>query len=318
VVKMALLMLSLAAPACASPLDVRDMPQELSLPTRPAQETVDTCTPFAEALATRPVKLRQTFSEPFDRLDLVKTWSPHHDGGYEWMTKRYLSASGDEQIYVDRGFKGTSRAPLGLNPFHIDNGVLSIVGEPVPPKLQRFVEGRKYMSGMLTTRQSLVQTYGYFEMRARIPGGQGLWPAFWLLPADKFSWPPELDIIESLGRDPETIYMTAHWKKNGTGAQQHSGCKFRQNDATRAFRTYGALWEPEQITYYIDRKPIGSIKTPPGMDQPMYMIVNLGLGGHWGGMIDQTTPFPVTMEVDHIAAWALENGPAVQTKRTVQ
>ncbi|WP_407819827.1 family 16 glycosylhydrolase, partial [Staphylococcus aureus] len=78
------------------------------------------------------------------------------------------------------------------------------------------VEGYDYTSGMLNTYSSFSQTYGYFEIRADMPTDRGAWPAFWLLPEDG-SWPPELDVIEMRGQNPNTLIMSTH--SNATGEQ---------------------------------------------------------------------------------------------------
>lgn len=302
--RMAMLAATFSAAACsAAPSTVvTGMPERLTLPV-PTMAGGTDCATLASGAETTPVQLRRTFAEPFDKLDM-RRWTPHFDGGYDWPVKRYLEGNGEQQIYVDKGYRGTAPNPLGLDPFSIRDGVLTITGSAVPAKALPYLYGRRYMSGLLTTRTSLVQTYGYFEMRGRIPAGQGLWPAFWLIPADK-SWPPEIDVMEARGREPAMIPMSVHWKENGVGPHKGTGCKPRVEDSTTAFHLYGALWQADRITFYIDRKPVGTLARPPGVDRPMYMLVNLAMGGRYGGNIDATTPLPARMDVDHIAAYAI-------------
>src|SRR5206468_2525137 len=116
------------------------------------------------------------------------TSSPNGTSG--WQTSFYfggrtLSSNGEQQYYSD--------SSVGVNPFAVANGVLDITASPGanPGALW-------YNSGLITTEGMFSQTYGYFEMRAKLPAGQGMWPAFWLLPSDK-SWPPELDVLEAFG-----------------------------------------------------------------------------------------------------------------------
>jgi beta-glucanase (GH16 family) len=263
-----------------------------------------TCRPIDNvASATRIVRLSRSFDEPFDRLDLsAPTWTPHFDGGYDWLVKRTLASNREEQIYVDPEYHGRGTVPLGLNPFRISKGVLSIVADRTPRSARDALYGFNYTSGLLTSRRSLVQRHGYFEMRARIPAGQALWPAFWLLPVDR-SWPPEIDVLEVVGSQPEKMVMTAHWK--GPAVNKASGCRIMLPSAAQRFHNFGVLWEPDRITWYIDRVPVASIATPQGFDKPMYMLVNLAVGGTMVGKAGPDTPLPAQLDVDHIAAWRL-------------
>ena len=98
--------------------------------------------------------------------------------------------------------------------------------------------------------------------------------------------------------------MTVPWKGGGP-VPGRSGCTYRLADANRAFHDFGVLWEPGQVTFLIDRVAIGALKAPPGLDKPMYMIVNLALGGRFGGDVDATTPLPASLDIDHVAAYRL-------------
>ncbi|HEX8445338.1 MAG TPA: glycoside hydrolase family 16 protein [Sphingomonas sp.] len=281
------------------------MPAQLTLAVPTAPVGLD-CIAVADGAPTRPVRVVRSFAEPFDRLDM-RRWTPHFDGKYEWPVKRTLAGNREQQFYVDKGYRGTGPRALGLDPFSIRDGILTITGSKAPDAALPYLYGYRYVSGLLTTRASLVQTYGYFEMRGRIPAGQGLWPAFWLIPADK-SWPPEIDVIEARGNDPSKIAMSVHWKQNGTGPHMGTGCKPQVADSTTAFHLYGVLWQPDRLTFYIDRKPVGTAARPPGMDRAMYMLVNLAMGGNYGGNVDATTPLPARMEVDHIASYTVDAG----------
>src|SRR5262249_26015016 len=128
---------------------------------------------------------------------------------YDGLADRTLPSNGELQIYADPGFTGSTDAPLGLQPFEVHNGALDIVAQPVSDSLSARMWNYKYASGLITTRRSFSQTYGYFEARVKLPAGKGLWPAFWLLPADG-SWPPEIDGFEQLGREPQSVYVGFH------------------------------------------------------------------------------------------------------------
>jgi beta-glucanase (GH16 family) len=145
-----------------------------------------------------------TFDDEFNSLSLYNgvsgTWDPTY--GFGGLNNFASRIHGDEkQIYVDPSFTGSTSSALGANPFSIHDGILDITAAPTSPALADALEGYQYTSGLITTRESFQQTYGYFEMRAELPQGQGLWPAFWLMPANG-GWPPELDVVEKRVRDP--------------------------------------------------------------------------------------------------------------------
>ena len=136
-------------------------------------------------------------------------WVPHYAGGAAWPEARYWGGdgsdfkrkttwNGEQQIYVDPRYGGRATTPLGLDPFKVKDGVLSIVASRTPPALKPVLFNNEYISGILTTQGSFAQKYGYFEIRAKIPVGIGVWPAFWML-ADDGGWPPEIDVLEGRG-----------------------------------------------------------------------------------------------------------------------
>jgi hypothetical protein len=152
--------------------------------------------------------LIEEFDGPFSRFDGVTgVWR-------DYPRREKFIGNGPPSLYVNPSMLRRDGTPLGLNPFTVANGLLRITAAPIPAAdlddvhnlLRR--AGYKaaaanavgYYSGSLSTRSSWAQTYGYFEMRARLPEGRGHWPAFWLVPAVD-GWPPEIDIFEVLGRE---------------------------------------------------------------------------------------------------------------------
>lgn len=200
-------------------------------------------------------------------------WNPA-----SWLTSRYLHS--EQQVYTDLDFKGTSSSALGVNPLSIKDGILTITAAPVTSAVQSFVGKQTYTSGLINTDGSFSQQYGYFETRAQMDSGNGLWPAFWLLPTDH-SWPPEIDIFEQLGRDPNTVYMTSHaW--NGT-----DGGKFYVD--TSVMHTYGLDWNKDFLIWYIDGTEVFRTATPDSMRKEMYVLLNLAVGDGWAGPADAST-----------------------------
>ncbi|MEH3101417.1 family 16 glycosylhydrolase [Sphingomonas adhaesiva] len=247
--------------------------------------------------------LFQTFNDDFNTLSLYMnggTWRTEYGhGGAGTLGSRMLN---DEvQIYMDAAYKGTSKAALGVDPFSISDGVLTITAAPTVAEAKQYLGNMDYTSGLLTSKFTFSQEYGYFEIKAKMPEGQGFWPAFWLLPTDN-TWPPELDVFEGLSKDPSTLYMTVHGEDaNG----KHVGDQAKLHIDSTQWHTYGADWGPEFITYYVDGIEVAKLATPDGMkDKEMYMLVNLAVGGRWAGAPDGSTG---QMQVDYVRAYGTAN-----------
>ncbi|MGI4793767.1 MAG: glycoside hydrolase family 16 protein [Janthinobacterium lividum] len=163
---------------------------------------------------------------------------------------------------------------------------------------------KPWTSGVITQNRDLALCYGYFEMVAKLPLGQGLWPAFWLMPA-AIGTAGELDVMEQLGHDPKTIYCTPH------GAPPYVAiCQpVTVPDVTAGFHKYGLLWTKEFCTWFFDDKQVDQQPTPPEANAPHFMLANLAVGdvGSWPGPYDATTPSPSVMTVRSIASYALNS-----------
>jgi beta-glucanase (GH16 family) len=133
--------------------------------------------------------------------------------------------------------------------------------------------GLPYNSGVISSQNSFSQLYGYFEIRADLPIGKGLWPTFWLLPVDH-SWPPELDVFEVVDN---TAVVTAHSASTGTHTSVRTAVATA--DLSDGFHTYGVNWQPDVIEWYIDGAKVAETATPADMHKPMYMLANLAVGG---------------------------------------
>lgn len=283
----------------------------LALPVEPATAS---CRPVSDS-GSQQMTLQRTFVDDFDKLDLASNrWTTYYDGGYDafnrrwlgsdWVVKRTQPAMREQQIYVDPNYKGASRTALRLNPFKVEDGILSITAERIPENLVDALPGFQFTSGLLTTRRSFTQLYGYFEMRGKVPAGPHLLPAFWML-ADDRTWSQELDVMEAPTHLPNAIASTVHWSDTKGGPYKGDGCKTIVNGYDKDFHYYGALWMPERIVYYIDRKPVAQIIPPASFVKPMYMIVNLAVGGTWVGAATADTPMPAKFEVDNISAYTM-------------
>jgi beta-glucanase (GH16 family) len=310
----------IVSPAFAQ-ADLASAPMQLTLPvtTGPLGEQCSRVdTPDPAALAS--LSLHRTFHDDFDEHPLSKgRWVSHYAGGAAWPEARYwggdgsdfrrkTSYNGEQQIYVDPRYGGRATTPLGLDPFRVKDGVLSIVASRTPPALKEVLFNNEYISGILTTQSRFSQKYGYFEIRSKIPVGVGVWPAFWML-ADDGGWPPEIDTMEGRGGRPGDLVMTTHWRIPTTGNVASCGFDFSLSDAPTAFHDYGVLWTPDRIVYFIDRKPTSETKVPVGFNDPMYMIVNLAMGSkYFGGVgvVDNESPDTVAFEIDRISAYQID------------
>lgn len=220
-----------------------------------------------------------TFHDEFDgeKLDYDK-WMPKDP----WEVER----NGELQGYW-------------IKAFHQEEGILKIRCENKPS----FYDGKKrdFRSGMMTTSGRFSQQYGRFEIRCRVPRGKGLWPAFWLLPEPP-SWPPEIDVLEILGDEPDRVYLSNHWPKEGDPDDSESITgEFSGPDFSRSFHTFTIEWEADEIRWYVDG--ILRHRSREGIPRiPMFLLVNLAVGG-WAGEPDSSTRFPAEMEVDFVKAW---------------
>jgi beta-glucanase (GH16 family) len=216
----------------------------------------------------------------------------------------------DERTWTTAFPWGRDRSSVGElqyyapDAFRLKNGQLSIVAQPAHDG------SHAYNSGLISSHDSFAPEYGRFEIRCKVPQGKGLWPAFWLLPLDT-SWPPEIDVFEALGDDPETVHMTAHWSDGG--AHRQKGSEFTGPDFSKDFHTFAVEWTPEKLTWFVDgvKRHEVSGRSPSG---PMYLLANLAVGGDWPGAPDASTRFPASFDIDYIRAYAASPAPEASAK----
>jgi beta-glucanase (GH16 family) len=190
----------------------------------------------------------------------------------------------------------------------VNHGILDLQAEK---QTVTAVNGKTYhyTSGMVSTGPGPYSSYskftfkyGYVEMLAKLPSGDGLWPAFWLLPAN-LNWPPEIDIFEYLGKSPTSLFTYYHYS-TATNSDKHVGGPQGGSDFSANWHTYAMQWAPGSITWYIDgveRYRYTNANTVAS--QPMYLIANLAVGGSWPGSTTASTPFPSTFQINYIRVW---------------
>jgi beta-glucanase (GH16 family) len=178
-------------------------------------------------------------------------------------------------------------------------------------------KGRSYTSARLVSRGKGDFLYGRFEARAKLPAGLGTWPAIWMLPSynQYGGWPAsgEIDIMEHVGYDPEKVHISVHTKAyNHMLGTQKTAARLVPG-AISAFHTYRVDWTPDYIEGFIDDQLLfrfdnerkSSAEWP--FDQPFYWLLNLAVGGNWGGKEGvHPAAFPASMAIDYVRVYGLQ------------
>jgi beta-glucanase (GH16 family) len=166
-----------------------------------------------------------------------------------------------------------------------------------------------YTSGMVTTGRDTSDLsvdpkatfkHVYVEMRARVPQGRGLWPAFWMLPAIQES-KPEIDVMEMLGDNPYEVHMNFHYLDE-RGDENRAGYTWVSPEPITGWHVFAHDWQPRALTWYVDGVKHSHVNEYVP-DEPMYLIANLAVGGEWPGDPDEDTVFPSDLEIDYIRVW---------------
>lgn len=191
----------------------------------------------------------------------------------------------------------------------VKDGMLKITA------IKEAYEGAAYTSARLLTKGKFDQKYGRFEARIKLPWGQGMWPAFWLLGADfdTAGWPycGEIDIMENRGAEPTTVSGTVHGPGYSAGNSVGKEFSLTSDRFDTGFHVFGIEWGEDYINYYVDDVLYNQI-TPEDVsgewvfDQPFFIILNLAVGGNYGGPPNDATVFPQEMLVDYVRVYAAE------------
>lgn len=173
--------------------------------------------------------------------------------------------------------------------------------------------GQAYSSARLVTRGKAQWTYGFIEIRAKLPCGRGTWPALWMLSAPpQGAWPDdgEIDIMEHVGFDPGVVHGTMHTLAYNHTRNNSRTATTKVPDACTAFHRYQLTWNANQIKVGVDDRNFyqyandGSGNAEWPFDSPQYLIFNIAVGGDWGGQMGvDDTIFPVKMEVDYVRVY---------------
>jgi len=226
------------------------------------------------------------FDEEFDTLD-VSAWGP----GTRWIAHTPWNG--------DFGLASFGNPGPG-SPFSTRDGILQITATRD--------EHNKWRSGLLSSHDragnGFSQKYGYFEIRAKLPPGDGLWSAFWLMGVDSSEATAEIDIIEHYGDVPHRFTSTVHvFHKTD---RDKSKTVYNLNSIPKdllysQFNLIGALVEEDWIRFYLNRKEIWRTPTPPLHRQERFILLNLALDPNQS---IERTPSPSIMHVDYVKVWA--------------
>jgi glycosyltransferase involved in cell wall biosynthesis len=243
-----------------------------------------------------PCRLRPTFTENFDTLSV----SPRGENGGRWIAHTPWNGDFGDAAFTD---------PQPDFPFRVHDGILEI-------QARKGGDG-KWQSGLLASATpstaGFAQSYGYFEVRAELPPGPGVWPAFWLntnQPHDDKHPGVEIDVMEYYGQFADGYHSVVHvWDKVDPkqSREQDHVTTVPSGLLTSGFHTFGVDVEPDWITFYLDRRQTWRVATPRELHDPMMVLVNLALGSGWP--IDHT-PNPSIMKVDYVHVFAPPTGGA--------
>lgn len=182
----------------------------------------------------------------------------------------------------------------------LEDGMLTITAKEESP----------YSSARIITKGKKEFRFGRIDIRAKLPKGQGIWPAIWMLGSniDDVSWPAcgEIDIMELVGHQPQLSHGTAHWGRAGEGSQFRGNSFSITEDFSERFHVFTLLWKNNSVQWYVDETLFHTI-TPAEttgyiypFNEDFFFIMNVAVGGNWPGEPDETTVFPQTMEVDYL------------------
>ncbi len=214
----------------------------------------------------------------------------------------------------DIGGSGWGNAQLEYDTRRPENVSLDGQGHLVIVARKEDYLGRAYTSARINTIGRFEQTRGRFEARIRLPVGQGIWPAFWMLGANfaTAGWPTcgEIDIMEYRGQEPRVIHGSLHGPGYSGGSALTSRFELPRGTFDGDFHVFAVEWDADRITWLVDGiayKKVSPGNLPPGtqwvFDHPFVIILNVAVGGNFVGPPDASTSFPQTMTVDHVRVY---------------
>lgn len=252
-------------------------------------------------------------TDPVEK-EWVLVWQDEFDGNsldpekwsYQFGTGREQGLTGwgnnELQYYTDREEN-----------VRVEDGKLIITAQ------EEMYEGMMYTSARIRTVNKGDWTYGRIEARAKMPQGQGIWPAIWMLPSgDNKMWPRdgEIDIMELVGHEPATVHGTVHFGTNDPYRHEFVGDEYKLSEGIFAddFHLFSIEWKMNEIKFFVNDTHYFTV-TPSTtsayglsypFNNPFHLIMNLAVGGNWPGSPDATTEFPQSMIVDYVRVYQFQ------------
>jgi beta-glucanase (GH16 family) len=256
--------------------------------------------PEKNSESTVPEGYTLVWADEFDKNGLPNSEWWFETGGNGW-------GNNELQYYADK-VRGTDTVA------GIKGGILTITAMKL---VAPFTEGEKSFD-IISARMNTVKSwkYGYFEMRAKLPGGKGTWAAFWMLPENFKRWPldGEIDIMEYVGYRPDVTQASVHTQSYNHRAGTEKTATQTAPNAENKFYTYGLKWTEEEISGYIDdvlyftfKNDHQNNKETWPFNEPFYLKLNLAIGGDWGGQMGiDPAIFPSHYEIDYVRVYQPE------------
>ena len=282
------------------PLPAIDVAPPISVPP---QSNVNSTNPVLTIALNNDVS-------PGDGLTLV--WSEEFDGA-QLDPDVWFFETGDGSEYGIPGWGNNELQYYLPDNAQLGGGLLTI--EARQQQLGRF----EYTSARINTRDRFAFQYGRIEARIRLPGGQGIWPAFWMLAQDSpyggWAASGEIDIVEAVnlgGTGGNTVFGTIHYGGEFPDNRFSGESYVVPTDATTDFHVYAVEWDATEIRWYVDDVLYAMRNSwfssggdfPALFDNPFYILLNVAVGGNLPGSPDATTVFPVTMDVDWVRVYS--------------
>jgi beta-glucanase (GH16 family) len=246
---------------------------------------------LCQASAAKLPSWKLVWSDEFDKPGAPNT--------AKWSYEKGLVRNQEKQYYTEKRLENA----------RVEHGKLIIEA-----RKEKF-QNAEYTAASLTTQKHASWKYGRIEVCAKLPAGRGSWPAIWMLPTDigKVPWPRcgEIDIMEHVGFDPSVIHGTLHTEAYNHMKKTQRATQIKLPTYSKNFHTYTTEWSADKIVMQIDGKTYATYNKKPGdkeaewpFNKPYYLILNLAIGGGWGGMkgIDDAA-FPQRMEVDFVRVY---------------
>lgn len=240
---------------------------------------------------------------------------PNNEPGLIWWDEfEYTGLPDPSKWNMETGGHGWGNNELQYytnseNNAMVDNGILTITAR------EESMSGRDYTSARITTQNKFDFKYGRIEARIKLPYGQGIWPAFWMLGTNLGSvgWPAcgEIDIMEMVGgtSGDKTVYSTLHWDNNGDHADYGQSYSLSSGIFANDFHIFSVEWNSQEIKAFMDGDQYFVADISPSQlsefHNNFFIILNLAVGGNWPGPPNDNTSFPQTLEIDYIRVYQL-------------